>query len=392
MKNIIILDPSCVDDSRTHHLYSLKGHAHVFHTAGYNVIAGSNINCTLELSECKNYPLFSYTVYDEIRSASTGKLKRFLKKPCYSYLVRKTAGSIRNLLDENNIVKSDHVFIPTCDWIMLQSLARLVKKNEFPPSLHLLFMYERANWMTAGYPYSRLLALLKELLAKRGNIYIYTETERHAANLENELGFRPASFPFPALPFDTKRQSGSQYGNIHIGALGGGRKDKGYQLLPGIIKKFNETCPDHAKSRFLIQRARQEDRINAVTKELELIDNVQLLDNQLGRDEYSISMMKCDIALFPYSDVYKVRGSGIVNEAVANGIPLVCSADTALSEAITYENGLTALTIEDYAQSIAKIIGNIDRFRKNAEVARSRFIENFYNNPVIRNIHNHEIH
>ncbi|MGH8120031.1 MAG: hypothetical protein ACRESK_05380, partial [Gammaproteobacteria bacterium] len=116
------------------------------------------------------------------------------------------------------------------------------------------------------------------------------------------------------------------------------------------------------------------------------IKNVMLLDNRIPRQVYENNLLQCHIALFPYSNVYAARGSGAVNEAVANGIPIICSRDTALAEAITCGNGLTATTAGDFAQSISNIIERFDFFHAKAITARKLYLDNLLNNPVIRNI------
>ncbi len=385
MNNIVILDPSCIRDSRSHHMNAIIGHTRTFIATGYHIILGTNSDCRIDYPGADNNPVFNYTIYDDFKSNATRYYKRLAKKPYYYFKAINTRRAIESIFQHNHIDKTDHVFIPTTDWILLQSLAKVYSRQKSVPFLHLLVMYEHGNWMTGGYPYKKIIKTLRNFNQER--VFIYTETRRHAKQLENLLGFLPANYPYPAFPFDGQQFAHKSEEKIHVGALGGGRRDKGYGLLPDIINRFNETYSSHDNVIFLVQRARKEDQLDEQTRLLEGIKNVVILDNQLARQDYEKYLLGCDMAIFPYnSRVYSTRGSGIVNEAVANSIPIICSADTALTEAIICDNGKIAGSINEFALSIIDIIKNINQYKANAENAKKIFLDNLYNNPVIKDI------
>jgi glycosyltransferase involved in cell wall biosynthesis len=50
-------------------------------------------------------------------------------------------------------------------------------------------------------------------------------------------------------------------------------------------------------------------------------------------DDLGALMRRCDLVVLPYvAEQYSVRGSGILWEAVANGVPVLCPSNTALSQ------------------------------------------------------------
>jgi len=207
----------------------------------------------------------------------------------------------------------------------------------------------------------------------------------HARHLGGALGIKIECYPYPALPFKNNNKK-TETDKIYIGVLGGGRKDKGYSLLPHIISKFNVLYPDN-NVMFIIQEARPEDRLSIETGLLREINNVTLLNNELARSDYENYFLKCDITLFPYNtNVYECRGSGIINEALANGKPIICSEGTALTEALTEDNGISAGAVNEFANSIIRMLKHLDQYRENAKNARDRYLQELYNNPVIKNI------
>ena len=387
MKRVHILDPSCDGDLRAHHVNSVTGHAHAFTRAGCRVVLCANARCSTAIKDTVVHPVFPYTIYDDVRKHHTNRHIRILKQPCYFLLANKIYHLLKKIIDVHHINGIDHIFIPTLDWILFQALARLYAGDRtMLPSLHLLLMYEKANWMTGGYPYLKILQGIRKLQDRGKNIFIYTETRKHAMRLQDTLGFVPDNYPFPALPVAGPAPVAKDNNKIRIGVLGGGRRDKGYNLLPDIIRIFNKSYTGSKEVIFIIQRARREDLLEKETGLLKQIKNVVLLENRIPVQVYENNLLQCHVALFPYSDVYATRGSGAVNEAVANGIPIICSGDTALAEAITCGNGLTAATAVEFALAIINIIGRLDFYTTQAKNAKESYLDNLYGNPVIRNI------
>lgn len=387
MDKILILDPSCEGDKHSHHLNAITGHATVMHKAGLQVILGTNFNCKLENSGLDNNPVFKYTIYDDYRNKRTGYLSRLFRRLRYIALIKHIAASIRLLTRKKSIEARDHIFIPTTDWLMYQALLNIFQKHPQLPYLHLLFMYEDGNWLTGGYPYLEIIDSLKSQISGNEKLFIYTETLCHARHLGSALGIQIEPYPYPALPF-TNNNKKTETDTIYIGALGGGRKDKGYALLPEIINKFNKMYTGN-NVMFIIQEARFEDKLLQETTQLKKIHNVTLLCNELKRKEYESYLLKCDITLFPYNEfVYQCRGSGIVNEAVANDIPVLCSEGTSLTEAIISGNGASADSVDEFAINLIQMTENLDQYEKNAKIAKESYLLQLYNNPVIRNIKN----
>ncbi len=242
--------------------------------------------------------------------------------------------------------------------------------------------------MTGGYPYEKIIRKLKQSNLLQKKVYLYTETKRHATSLQSELGVPVYSYPFPSLPLTISFES-SESTPLKICALGGGRRDKGFGLLPAIIDSYNRNNKSKIAVKFVIQKPREQDRMGEALAKLKKLHNVILLDNQLDLEAYEECLSSCDVMIFPYDkNVYYSRGSGIVNEAVANGKPMVCTKDTSLGEQIVSNNGLCAASADEFADAVSIIIENMKQYRENAIVAATYYLERIDNNPVITMIVN----
>lgn len=81
-------------------------------------------------------------------------------------------------------------------------------------------------------------------------------------------------------------------------------------------------------------------------------------------------MRRCDVILLPYIlDSYVKRGSGIVVDAVAHGVPFVCTSGTAMCELIQSGNGLAASNNREFAQCLLTIARDLGGFKAAAREA-----------------------
>ncbi|MGH8120520.1 MAG: hypothetical protein ACRESK_07895, partial [Gammaproteobacteria bacterium] len=252
MNRVIILDPSCDGDLRSHHVNSVTGHAYAFTKAGLKVELCVNEKCRNTFEDALMHPFFPYTIYDDFRKHQISRHFRILNQARHLVTVNIVYHLINKFIDENHIDRADHIFIPTLDWILFRTIRRTCFIRASAPSLHLLLMYEKANWMTGGYPYEKILQGIKKLRNRGNNVFIYTETREHALRLKEVLGFIPENYTFPALPVAVSQADSRANDKICVGVLGGGRRDKGYNLLPEIIRMFNEAYTGSNQVTFII--------------------------------------------------------------------------------------------------------------------------------------------
>jgi glycosyltransferase involved in cell wall biosynthesis len=278
----------------------------------------------------------------------------------------------------------DHVFLPTADLILLRGLAEY---DDYPagfPQLHIQLMFGEANWMTGGYSEKSVFRLLDELSRRYSSVALYAETRGLASYFQRKLGQSVAYYPYPAHPFSDASANEKRGVTKTIGVLGGGRRDKGFGLLPEIVSYIEGRM---SGVDFIIQGPRKEECLDDVVGRLRKHGTVRLLSNVLSPKEYEAALRASDMLLLPYLAGYKMRGSGVAVEAIANGIPFVCSAGTAMEELIQDGNGLCADSPMDLATACLELLNRYSLFSVAAQRARSRYLAGLAceHNPVYRN-------
>jgi hypothetical protein len=186
------------------------------------------------------------------------------------------------------------------------------------------------------------------------------------------IGRAVATFPLPRLSITNRRSRvGSQPPTL--GIIGHQRLDKGYHLVPEIIRHVLASRPS---IRFLIH--------NGAPHEMEQIQNelraMAEQDPRLKLDERSADhvawkelLEQCDLIVCPYeANHFRSCYSAVAAEAAADAIPAVVPADTSLSAMIAgLDGGYTTFEAWD-ARSIAQAtIEAIDRLDELAERANA---------------------
>lgn len=386
---VVIIEPSAVSYDRTHSFQGLIAHTKVLLKNNQDVIWMINRNSKVSQDVKAIYPVFDYSIYDEIgkQGGFIRKLKIIIRR---RYLVRTTLEKISKIFKEINLGGKDHILIPVTDWIIFSVIVKWMKnlRQGEIPNIHFLLMYENAPWMIGGYPYNRIIAKLKGLGRVRNRIYLYTETNRHAENLrKNELGVRVDVCPFPIVLDNHGQEELEVKGKIIISLVGGGRRDKGFSAMYEIIKMFQDLYKGNSEIEFIMQYPREMDKLENDTRRIESLEKVRMLNNRLSQVEYEDYIYQSDIMIFPYhKDTYTSRGSGIVCQAVAAGKPIVVTKSTALAERITHKNGLSASVGNEFSQAILEVVSNLDTFRKNARLASDHYNDSSLNNAIVKNI------
>ncbi len=167
-------------------------------------------------------------------------------------------------------------------------------------------------------------------LGKHGLGYVSLNTfelwssKAYAAILGTEVGV----LPVPRQKCNPARCR-ADANPITIGIIGHQRGEKGWHLVPEIVKQVLASTPN---VRFLLHdgdpRNDNEAAIH-LTRTLARVD----FDSTLADDVYWAGLLdRCDLIVCPYMPQRFVTSySAIVAEAIANGIPLVVPANTALS-------------------------------------------------------------
>lgn len=300
------------------------------------------------------------------------KMLAFIRK--VRMLMAKAFNLVRKIIHtrswENNFYKStvktikhfqiesgDIVFIPTLAIPDMRAVAKCIhtSKRAQSASWHMIF---RRNMFQGREPvysfkdvdakqFRKALLFFKDLTAKWDNAYFYTDTERLTDQYEYLNIYPFATLP---IPIDTDLQNNrfeKNVGPITLTYLGDARREKGYQLLNGIVEELWEDYVIPRKIDFNIQSnytfhdiKGNYDVIYAIDQ-LSLYDSsvVKMCNHSMGGKEYADFVAQGNIGLLFYDrENYYARSSGALIECVCTGMPVIVPSASWLAIDVDKEN------------------------------------------------------
>ena len=404
-ERVVFLEPSVMKIADNSHNYpELLAFSRVFDNAGMMPIWLINEGAEVENPLGPTFRVFDYTIYDRFRATlDTARAYATSKGaetvPCIEGSRDshpRAFEAVDSVLESLELQSTDLIVVPTADRFTVEALLHwsLLNASDTMPTVHLLFMYEDANWMTGGYPYADMVARLRRSGLLGAKIFLYTETAGHRAELAGRAGVEVGQFPFPVdTDVAPSVTDGDPAGEAcTVVALGRGRRDKGFHLLPEIVERFGELYHGPRPVRFLIQEARAVDGLAEASNTLRALDPVTMLEEFLPEHDYLRTLRAADVVLLPYDkDIYRRRGSGIARQAMAYAKPVVCTDDTAIAEVLVCGNGSSGSTPAELAQALCRVIGDPTVYRDAAERAAATYRTGLFDNDIIRNARNHPL-
>ncbi|HEV3417740.1 MAG TPA: hypothetical protein VG056_13025, partial [Pirellulales bacterium] len=252
------------------------------------------------------------------------------------------------LFGEIAIEPGDQVFIPTLSELDLLGLAQYLAHDDRTRRVdwHLQFHYPIFTGCEPDYlsqdaraePLRRIYNQAVTLAAGH-RLHFYT-TSDHLTAQQNRLGVAPfQTLPYPVNPIlQTGRdQSAERNGPLRIAYLGDARREKGYQLLPGLIQRLWRDYVATDQARFVVQSnfhfplpARGDDLevVESVAALRRLPqDKIALVDEPVESEEFCRRTLATDIGLLLYDRrAYFSRCSGVLVELLSAGVPVLVSA------------------------------------------------------------------
>jgi glycosyltransferase involved in cell wall biosynthesis len=233
-----------------------------------------------------------------------------------------------------------------------------------------------------GYPYrdesrrTRFCARMSKALLRghlRDRVKLVTDSESLAREYECQLGVRVTTLPIPHSPpvAATDRNRG-----ITIGYIGASRVEKGYALLPDVLKRIYQHDP-HAN--VIVQS--QMDSVGSNTHPDPFIADAydklcalqaehpfRHIKNTLGQAEFNELIGSIDILLLPHqAEGYANQTSGIFSDALAAGcIPITTRGTwlaTQLAAVPSEYRPVVDYTAEAVAQGVKEVSAKITEYR-----------------------------
>jgi glycosyltransferase involved in cell wall biosynthesis len=165
---------------------------------------------------------------------------------------------------------------------------------------------------------------------------------------------------------------------ITVGILGHQRAEKGYALVPAIIRQLLSMRADvhvliHCADPRMVPAEHEQVRALAADEPRVTID-----ERTAGPALWGALLNQCDLILCPYDPrIFRAGYSAVTCEAVAHGIPLVVPARTTLSRTILEFGGgglgFAEQTPECIAATVAEAVAQIDELAERAMGAAQKW-------------------
>ena len=236
----------------------------------------------------------------------------------------------------------DLIVLPCCDQVLASALARLLRRSwrAAPPRVLMWILYGPHHALPTADPASVALQpeaemALRELAAIVGpdRMKVHCETPALADFYQRLTGLDVAILPGPGLQLPARAESLKGRAPV-VCSIGFANRSKGYHLLPEAIA---HVMARHAEARFAIHgvvRGSDAEGDDAAFEALSTLgERVVVNQDVLSPHEYVAWLSAADLLLMPYDPyAYRSRGSGVIADARAIGIPVVATSECAFAQ------------------------------------------------------------
>jgi glycosyltransferase involved in cell wall biosynthesis len=188
--------------------------------------------------------------------------------------------------------------------------------------------------------------------------------------------------PIATLPMPYERQatprdrSGTR--PITVSVIGHQRPEKGFDLMPEVAEALLRNRPD---TRILIHNAKPDQMREAQDKLRQLAardSRIRLEEAVAGPALWASLLERSDLMLCPYDpNVYTFSHSSVACESLANAVPLVVPARTALSAQLEDFGGpgtsFESFTAQSIVSSLERVLDDFDRYADLACAAATKW-------------------
>jgi len=259
----------------------------------------------------------------------------------------------------------DHLFVPSADAELILAIAEILERNSKVPKIHLRLIYDDVGCHPSDPTWRSALKRLSEATSAHENVVLLAETRAFATAMQ-EIWHRPVDLlPHPSeLSFSPAPTETNPFVVYVPGQV---RSDKGLNFVEAVVKALSaklETAERCVRLRL------QGESVAAAT-----FVSIECLPSYLSAAEYRAIWQEAHMALLLHDPrIYRLRGSGVVCDAVAIGRPFVCLVGSSLGE---WSFGNSALYSEpdpdSIAEAIVQLMTKYDRFANVGPASAARF-------------------
>jgi len=345
-------------------------------------------------------PSLSVSLYDAYSGTAPSRVEAFVKRlgrarrrlfgvtsDAHASAV-KFADELSGAVKRLGLTSKDRLLLHTADGISYAALDAFMRSTPFDklPNIHVCTPYDPAGVMPNRVPGHPINVLVKRwhaagLLDEK--LYLYGENSRLADHLSTlwEANVRALHLPAIDLP-DADGPEAHPWphtAKLRIVHLGPARLEKGFHLLPAIVKRVQEslalTQEDLAAPpvSFTFQASPQivgyAPAVTGAIEELRQFPStfVRLIEDTMSEADYVSLLHSSNVALLPYGlSEYRYRSSGIVSEALSMDKVLVATKGTYPASVLQSGGGLAGSNPEELGDAIVEIMRNLPSYLEGA--------------------------
>lgn len=416
---VVLVDPAFTSDRSGHHWRLNKGYADLIGADRCWFAVHKSLKRARGISTDRLIPAFSLSFYEaaevrrlgrlgvaiqgvayrdsapiprQVRAALQGALRRrraASAEPASTEPVANLRALYRDelgqLIDRMDLRPDEHMVFTSLDARMGRAVLDLIAERGLSrlPALHLRLMYDETTPTAGALDYGALVERLAATGQVGPRLTLHCETEVHARDLADKLGLPVGTAPFPAAALPEPEPI--QGRPLRVAFLGEARAEKGFEMLHSVLGAFSAQHGQlaravswriHAGGRTVeATAARDATRARPTPPGLD----VRFRFGPVPPATYEQMRAEADVVLALQDPrVYAKRGSGVAQEAVAGGRPIICLEGSSV-EAEPGAVVMVARTAEEVADAVAEIARDpgpwLDRAARGRRLFESRLSE-----------------
>lgn len=424
-RRLFVVDPS-LKDIRGHHYSLAKAVTESAEMAGLSVVWLAAGDASESLKRHSHLiPTFDHTMYSSYESKTSSRkgsvvqnlasLRNRLSpnasgsgapKRDTSPVIDIKTSMLQSLLDacaKFGIGPADRILFHTADGATYEALAELVKY--FPaadlPLIHICTPYDPVGVM----PNRKSAEVVQQAIDTFGaadllgrRVFLYGENPMLADHLSAIWNCHVGALDLPVTPVTEHEKTQARIyrrerlatanDRFLVVSLGAARLEKGFHLIPDIVRRTFEFAGTGefadipaTKVKFALHASAQIiGRHPVIEKALTRFqvysrDQVELLTEPLSDVEYQNLTLASDAILMPYDeDAYRVRGSGVVSEAIVAKKFIIAKSGSYPAEMAIRQGGAIGDTPAAIANALLTVIKNRWQRSEQAKQASEEYL------------------
>lgn len=409
----VVADPSLAD-IRGHH-YSLSRAISAGAAEKYEVIwlvnssFNGHVDLPIEVRPVFSDSVYSYHVKSEPRDASQPTrswLRRFVsmmlplqikmllasvislsrsnrtdsaRSPIDQVANKGLAQVLIEQIEDLSLTEADLILMHTADGAQYRALLELILNNprfERGPVFHVRTPYDDLVMPLNknGFSARQVAFYLSRLNVLERKVYLYSEHEPLTHHLKATWGVPMRTLEIPCVERPSQISNHSR--KFTVTYLGAAREEKGFHRLPYVVDQLEI---EQINVNVIIQCNPQivgytELMLNSVRKlKSSKWQNLRLIEEAQSMEEYYQTLNDSDAILMCYDkERYKVRGSGIVFEAISFDKIVIATPDT-FPAYMAEESAVLASDAMSIVSAIKEMVKEPESFRARAAIVGARY-------------------